>query len=44
MEKVAGDYQVLQGKFDNLVGKALNLAKESMERVKLQPLERALIK
>ena len=43
MEKVAGDYQALQRRFDNLVGKSLALARTSIERAKLQLLERVVI-
>jgi predicted nuclease with TOPRIM domain len=43
MEKVTGDYQNLQRRLDNLVGKTLSLARVSIDRAKLQPLERAII-
>lgn len=44
MEKVASEYQQLQIKFDNLVGRALDLAKVSISKAKLKPLERSIIK
>ena len=39
MEKVAGEYMALQTRFDNLVGRTLNLAKSSIERAQLKPVE-----
>lgn len=42
MESLAQDHHEIQVKVDYLVGKALHLAKQSIEKTKLRPLEQIL--
>lgn len=42
MENVTGEYQSLQRKFDNLVGKSMDLVRKMTKKTQLQALERVI--